>query len=130
MSCEPCARRRAKIRTYLYNVSLGLSFLGNVLTGGDPEYACARAAQWLSEKDTRPRWQLAIAGFICWAMDLYDPGHCDNNRVPTDDELDAMFGHIVTEDMEPMLNSMVVDDFDHVADWLDTNQQTQPTNNP
>jgi len=102
MSCEPCARRRAKIRTYLYNVSLGLSFLGNVLTGGDPEYACARAAQWLSEKDTRPRWQLAIAGFICWA----------------------------TEDMEPMLNSMVVDDFDHVADWLDTNQQTQPTNNP
>jgi len=60
------------IKKYLLNVFLGLDFLGNALTGGDPEETISSR---IGKKRAKGK-KCAVCDFLCKILDWIDPRHC------------------------------------------------------
>jgi hypothetical protein len=61
---------------YAVNLLLAVDQAANAVTGGDPDETISSRAS--KSRGLGRRW----ARVLCWALDLVDPGHCDDHVEP------------------------------------------------
>jgi hypothetical protein len=61
------------MKSYLWNLLVGVDQLANAMAGGDPDETISSRAAKAARKGHR--WGCVL----CRVLDWLDPGHCDNN---------------------------------------------------